>query len=140
MSTALQQVVQQKEPLTTLSCTTQGCIVTSQVHPGGATIPCVKLRLQNVLQSHTHTHKKEPESRSWSGKEQTTSQQETVCLLFFLCARSLGVISIELLGYFVRCSNASHKACVTTACTLTASSTLFTRDVTVAHLRPCEIH
>lgn len=38
--------------------------------------------------------------------------------LYVCCFLSLGVMAIELLGYFVRCSNASHKACVTTVCTM----------------------
>lgn len=71
-------------------------------------------------------------TRGEAEKSKVPLCRKTGCWLF-PSAVSRGVMATELLHYFMYRSKASHRACVTTGCTMSLS-----HDITAARLRACE--
>lgn len=100
-------------------------VMYSQVYPGGTTVKA------GVTKCLTNTKKKL--EQEWKRTSEVSYCRKTDCLLF-LSTVSLGVMATELLQYFMCCSSASHKAFVTTACTMLHRA-LFSHGITMPHTR-----
>lgn len=77
--------------------------------------------------------KLQPQNVSETQKQRAYTQRAALLSACLPCesAASVGLMETELLQCFVRCSNSSHKACVTIGCTM-LQPVLCSHDITAA--------